>query len=170
MGRRFRGEYTFKVDAKGRVSIPAAFRRVLESGDPAYTDGLRPQFVIVYGPASQTYLECYTINETQALEDKINQLPNSPLKRRLVKEKITQSHDSEVDPDGRLVLPARLRDKIGLGKEAVFQGTLTTFRIWSAEAYERHMTEDNEDLGFDIPEGTDLLDALDMALDRQGGG
>ena len=34
MGRRFRGESHHKVDAKGRVSIPASFRRVLEAGDP----------------------------------------------------------------------------------------------------------------------------------------
>ena len=35
--RRFRGESVHKVDAKGRVSIPAAFRRVLEDGDPDWT-------------------------------------------------------------------------------------------------------------------------------------
>lgn len=170
LGRRFRGEYTFKVDAKGRVSIPAPFRRVIESGDPDYTKGLRPQFILVYGTADQTFLEGYTIEEAQALEDKINSLPNSPLKRRLIKEKITLSHDSEVDPDGRLVLPARLREKIGLGKEAVFEGTLNTFRIWSKEDYDRHMAAEDDDLGIDLPEGADLLDALDMALGQQGGG
>ncbi len=167
--RRFRGEYTFKVDAKGRVSIPAAFRRVIEAGDPDYTDGLRPQFVLVYGPSGQDYLEGYTIEEINALEDKINSLPASRLKSRLIKEKLTLSHDSEIDPDGRLVLPARLREKIGLDKEAVFEGTLNTFRIWAPDRYERHMSEDDEGLGFDIPEGTDLMEALDMALARQGG-
>ena len=34
MKRRFRGESVNKVDAKGRVSVPAAFRRALEEGDP----------------------------------------------------------------------------------------------------------------------------------------
>ena len=34
MARRFRGESVHKVDAKGHVSIPAPFRRVLEEGDP----------------------------------------------------------------------------------------------------------------------------------------
>ena len=47
--RRFRGEGHHKVDGKGRVSIPASFRRVLESGDPDWTDGLNPNLVIVYG-------------------------------------------------------------------------------------------------------------------------
>lgn len=170
MGRRFRGEYTFKVDSKGRVSIPAPFRRVIEAGDPDYTEGLRPQFVLVYGDDSQTYLEGYTIDEARALEDKINRLPNSPLKRRLIKDKITLSHDSEIDPDGRLVLPARLREKTGLDKEAVFEGTLNTFRIWAADAYAEHIGADEGDLGFGIPEGTDPLDALDMVLGQQDGG
>ena len=34
MSRRFRGESHHKVDAKGRVSIPASFRRVIEASDP----------------------------------------------------------------------------------------------------------------------------------------
>ena len=170
MGRRFRGEYTYKVDAKGRVSIPAPFRRVIEAGDPEYTEGLRPQFILVYGEDSQKFLEGFTIDEARALEDKINSLPNSPLKRRLIKEKITLSHDAEVDPDGRLVLPARLRDKIGLQGEAVFMGTLNTFRVWAPDEYTRHMAAEDDDLGVDIPEGTDPMDALDIVLGRQGGG
>ena len=46
MARRFRGEIVQKVDGKGRVSIPAAFRRVLEQGDPEWTEGLRPELVL----------------------------------------------------------------------------------------------------------------------------
>ncbi|WP_165978926.1 division/cell wall cluster transcriptional repressor MraZ [Antarcticimicrobium luteum] len=170
MSRRFRGEYTFKVDAKGRVSIPALFRRVLEAGDPDYTEGLRPQLVIVYGPPDQPFLEAYTIEEIERLEAKIERLPNSPLKRRLVRDITSRSHHTEVDPDGRLVLPLRHRDKIGLEKEAFFVGTSGTFQIWSPDTYEAHLAEDEEgDLGFDIPEGTNPLDALDMALAAQGG-
>lgn len=170
MGRRFRGEYTFKVDAKGRVSIPAPFRRVIEAEDPDYPDGQRPQFILVYGDEAQNYLEGYTITEARLLEDKINRLPNSPLKRRLIKEKITLSHDSEIDPDGRLVLPARLREKIALQGEAVFMGTLNTFRIWAPDEYARHMADEDDNLGFDIPEGTDPMDALDIVLGQQDGG
>lgn len=164
MDQGFLGEYTYKVDAKGRVSIPSDFRHEIQVGDPNYTDGLRPKFVIVYGGDGQASLEAYTIEAIQALRARINRLPSSPLKRRLVRDKITRSHGSEIDPDGRLVLPARLREKIGLAKEAVFEGTLDTFRIWTPEAYEAHMAEDDGDLGFGIPEGTDPMDALDIAL------
>lgn len=169
MARRFRGEYTFKVDAKGRVSIPAPYRRVLEAGDPDYVEGRRPQLVIVYGEDDQEYLEGYTIEEIEKLEAKIERLPSSPLKRRLVRRITSLSIPSEIDPDGRLVLPIRQRDKIGLDKEAIFVGTSGTFRIWNPETYAAHLADEDDALGADIPEGTDPLDALDMVLARQDG-
>ncbi|MCA0871621.1 division/cell wall cluster transcriptional repressor MraZ [Seohaeicola saemankumensis] len=164
MGRRFRGEYTFKVDTKGRVSIPASFRRVLEAGDPGYTEGLRPQFVIQYGDDSQKYLEVFTMAEIEKLEDKIERLPNSPLKRELIHSITSRSHESEIDPDGRFVLPAKLRDHVGLGKEAVFAGTLNTFQIWDPEEYARRGDGKEQDAVLDLPEGINPMDAMDMVL------
>ena len=61
MARRFRGESDHKVDTKGRVSIPASFRRVIQDGDPDYTDGLAPRLIIVYGGKTRNYLEGFTI-------------------------------------------------------------------------------------------------------------
>ena len=62
MTDRFRGEGIHKVDGKGRVSIPVLFRRVLESGDPDWTEGLNPNAVIVYGgTVSYTHLTLPTI-------------------------------------------------------------------------------------------------------------
>ena len=62
MIRRFRGESLHKVDTKGRVSVPAAFRRVLEEGDPDFSGGSSPNFVIVYGGVRGICLEGYTIS------------------------------------------------------------------------------------------------------------
>ena len=90
---------------------------------PITPRGCAPQLVIVYGPPDQPYLEAYTITEIEKLEAKIERLPNSPLKRKLVRDITSRSHHTEVDPDGRLVLPLRHRDKIGLEKEAFFVGT-----------------------------------------------
>ena len=61
MARMFRGESVHKVDTKGRVSIPAGFRRVLEDSDPRWTKDRNPDLVIVYGDHRQNYLECYTM-------------------------------------------------------------------------------------------------------------
>ena len=149
------------------MSIPSLFRHVLQAGDPNFTEGLRPQFVIVYGQEANC-LEVYTMTEIEKLEAKIEKLPSSGLKRKLVRRFTSLSHHTEVDPDGRLVLPQRLRERIGLEKEAVFVGTSGTFQIWSPAEYEAHLDEEDDDLGFDIPEGTDPLDALDMVLAAKG--
>ena len=73
--RRFRGEGLNKVDIKGRVSIPALFRRVIEVCDPAWTDGLQPELVIVYGDSRKNFLECYTIDAIDEVDQKISDLP-----------------------------------------------------------------------------------------------
>ena len=58
----FTGTYTLKVDAKGRMSIPADFRRVLEGGDPDWTAGLFPRMYLLYGDHLVNKLHAYTVN------------------------------------------------------------------------------------------------------------
>jgi len=151
------------------VSIPASYRRVIEANDPDYVEGRRPQLVIVYGGASQPYLEGYTVEEIEKLEAKIERLPSSRLKRKLVRRVTSQSTPSEIDPDGRLVLPIKLREKIGLEGEAIFVGTSGTFQIWNPEDHADYLADDEDVLDDDIPAGTDPLDALDMVLARLEG-
>jgi len=137
VARRFRGESHHKVDAKGRVSIPALFRRVLEAGDPDWKKGLRPQLVIVYGGDTQKHLECYTIDAIDEVDAEIADMPRGSPERRILEHLFHgQSHPTEVDGDGRLVLPQKLREKIGLEGEAFFIGSGDTFKIWKPETYE----------------------------------
>ena len=69
MIRRFRGESLHKVDAKGRVSVPAPFRRVLEEGDPDFSIGSNPNFVIVYGGVRGNCLEGYTLSSISKIDN-----------------------------------------------------------------------------------------------------
>ncbi len=137
MGRRFRGESHHKVDTKGRVSIPASFRRVIEAADPSWSPGEAPELVIVYGDQRRSYLECYTIQAIDEVDDKIDALPRGSMERKLLQRLFHgQSFPTSVDETGRLVLPAKLRQKIGLDKEAFFFATGDTFQIWNPETYE----------------------------------
>ncbi|SEW09879.1 MraZ protein [Aliiroseovarius sediminilitoris] len=137
MARRFRGESHHKVDAKGRVSIPALFRRVLEAGDPDWTEGLNPNLVIVYGDKRRNFLECYTIEAIDDVDRQIADLPRGSVERRALERMFNgQSLPTTVDETGRLVLPAKLRAKIGLENEAFFIATGDTFQIWKPETYE----------------------------------
>lgn len=166
MARVFRGNDRYKVDAKGRVSIPASFRRVLEAGDPDWTDGLRPQFVIVFGDHRRKYLECYTMNAIDEVDRKIAAKPRGSVERELLELLYHgQSHNAEVDTDGRIVLPQKLREKIGLGDWAHFVGMGDTFRIWKPETF------DAEGLGRttarldSLPEDFNVASLLDGSLE-----
>ena len=68
MARRFRGESVHKVDSKGRVSVPAPFRRVLEEGDPDWTPGANPNLVLVYGRMGRNCLEGYSMKSMEEVE------------------------------------------------------------------------------------------------------
>lgn len=160
---RFRGESRHKVDGKGRVSIPASFRRVLEAGDPDWTEGLCPNFVIVYGDHRRNYLECFTIDEMERVEEKIARMPRASQKRKLLERLYsTQSMTSSVDDTGRIVLPAKLRDKIGIQTEAYFASNLDTFQIWEPGTFEAEELSKMEEELDDLPEGFDPAMFLDQ--------
>lgn len=137
MAGMFIGEYTFKVDGKGRVSIPALFRRELEDGDPAASTTGRPRMVIVYGADGQKMLRVYSHAGFQDLASAINARPRSDPRRAILQRLVlNKAHPTEIDPDGRLVLPAFLRDRLGLGAEAYFAGMGETFEIWNPETFQ----------------------------------
>lgn len=137
VAQRFRGESVHKVDGKGRVSIPALFRRVLEAGDPDFTEGLTPNLVIVYGGAKQKYLEVYTQEAIAEVDALIGRMPRGSKERRYMEHMFNgQSLPTSTDDTGRLVLSQKLRDKVGIGSEAYFKAAGDTFQIWAADAYE----------------------------------
>ncbi|WP_146587506.1 division/cell wall cluster transcriptional repressor MraZ [Puniceibacterium confluentis] len=164
MGRRFRGESQHKVDGKGRVSIPASFRRVLEASDPNWSEGANPEVVIVYGDHRRKYLECYTMQAIDEVDDKIDALPRGSMERQLLQRMFHgQSHPTNVDETGRLVLPAKLRQKIGLEGEAFFIASGDTFQIWNPETYETEEVAKTEAFLDDLPDDFDPLSFLDGA-------
>ena len=163
MAQRFRGEGVHKVDSKGRVSIPALFRRVLEASDPDWTDGLNPNVVIVYGGKSQNYLEAYTQKAIEEVDDKIARLPRGSKPRRALEHLFNaQSLPTQTDDTGRLVLPAKLREKIGITNEAKFVAMGDTFQIWAPDAFDDR-NSDIEDWLEEQGEDFDPLELLEMA-------
>jgi MraZ protein len=144
------------------VSIPASFRRVLEAGDPDWTDGLNPNFVIVYGDHRRKYLECYTIQEMEAVEDKISAMPRGSQRRRILERLYsTQAITTNVDDTGRIVLPAKLREKIGITGEAYFASNVDTFQIWEPTAFEEEELSKTEEYLDDLPDDFDPAQLLD---------
>lgn len=162
MGRRFRGESHHKVDAKGRVSIPALFRRVLEAGDPNWQSGDTPELVIVYGDRRREFLECYTMDAIEGVDAKIDALPRGSQERKLLQRMFHgQSFPTTVDDTGRLVLPAKLRAKIDLDGEAFFIAAGDTFQIWKPETYESVELAKTEAWLDELPDDFDPMAYLD---------
>jgi len=149
MGRTFRGESHHKVDNKGRVSIPALFRRVVEAGDPGWSPGGNPELVIVYGDERRDYLECFTVEAIERVDVKISRLPRASLQRKSLQRLYSgQAHPATVDETGRLVLPKKLRDKVAITDSAFFIGNGDTFEIWNYATYEVSDLADGDD-GYD---------------------
>ena len=137
MARRFRGSETFKVDAKGRVSIPAPFRRVIEACDPDWTSGNRPNIVIVYGGPERKWLEVYTMEAIAEIDRQLDMMQRGSAHRIEIEELMYgQSYEAQVDDDGRIGLPQKLREKIGLKAEAFFVSSGTSFKIWDPATHE----------------------------------
>lgn len=139
MVRKFRGEFHQKVDGKGRVSIPASFRRVLEAGDPAWQPNADPEIIIVYGDHRRKYLECYTVDGANDMSEKISKLPVGSIERDMLETLVNgQTLSTTIDNTGRIVLPQKLRDKIGVaaGDDAYMIAKGDTFHIWKPETYE----------------------------------
>jgi MraZ protein len=164
----FRGEFGQKVDRKARVSVPSAFRSVIQAGDPDFGPGKRARFVMVYGGDTRRYLECYTMAGMRRLEARIARMKLGD-KRRIYLQKnlIRQSIEVEIDDDGRIVLPPQGRAKIGLagealddGAEAVFAGDLETFQVWNRADYDADMAGTAEMAEELLPAGEDMLALL----------
>jgi len=152
------------VDAKGRVSIPALFRRVLEASDPNWQSGSNPELVIVYGDHRRKYLECYTMEAIDEVDAKIAALPRGSKQRKALERMFSgQSFPTIVDETGRLVLPAKLRSKIGLAGEAFFIAAGDTFQIWNPETYETEERVKAEEWLDEMGDDFDPLEFLDGA-------
>lgn len=161
MVRRFRGEGTQKVDAKGRVSIPANYRAVLRDGDPSWSEGKLPEFIIVYGDERRDFLECFTMDAANEVDERIARMPRGSRQRRALERLFNgQSLTATVDDTGRIVLPAKLREKINIVGEAYFIAMGDTFQIWTPEGFDASEGP-VDDLLNSMPQGTDIWTLLD---------
>lgn len=146
------------MDAKGRVSVPVQFRRAMEEG----LEGRRPEIHIIYGDPRRKYLECYTPESFAEIEAKIDAMPRGdPTRQMLQYHLISQSYSTEIDGDGRLILPQKCRDKARLEGEALFVATGDAFQIWNPDTFENEREAEMRDAIQALPANVDILALLD---------
>ncbi|RMF40259.1 MAG: division/cell wall cluster transcriptional repressor MraZ [Alphaproteobacteria bacterium] len=138
----FRGTYTHKVDAKGRVSVPAPFRRNIEAGDPAWNPdcGEQPRLILVLGMHENNCLDCYTQADMAALEERALASDDYDVRESFTEHVVANSIELRLDDNGRILLSPALRRALGIEGEAVFVGKLDRFEIWAPAAREAHLS------------------------------
>lgn len=131
----FIGEYSHTIDTKGRLSMPARFREILGESFIA-TKGLDQSLFV------------YPMDEWRILEDKLKQLPlTNQNARAFVRFFFSGATECELDPQGRIRIPANLRDHAQLEKEIVIIGAGTRVEIWSQNVWSSYI--DDENLSYD---------------------
>ena len=131
----FIGEYNHTIDAKGRLIIPSRFREVL--GD---------EFVVTKGMDGCLFV--FDNPEWQAFEEKLHKLPMIDKgARQFTRFFLAGAASVEVDKQGRILLPAVLREFAGITKDAVLVGVGSRVEIWSKDRWEGTVTyQDMEEI------------------------
>lgn len=123
----FRGHSHLALDGKGRLAVPARYRDLLLAQCAGH-------LIVTLDPSACLLL--YPFPEWEPIERKLNALPSfNPVSRQMQRVLVGSATDVELDSAGRILLPAHLRERIGLDKEAVLVGQGNKFEIWSAEAW-----------------------------------
>lgn len=138
MLKYFTGSATHRVDAKGRVSLPAEFRKVLEGLDSTHVFIL-PQ---MNHPDAHTG---FSQTGYQALVDQLEEQDLSWEEREAMALRyVTNARQIPVDEAGRIVLSKDLRELIGVGDEVRFVGHMSDFQLWEPsrrDAFEASIRE-----------------------------
>lgn len=125
----FRGVNAVNLDAKGRMSIPTRYRPELEFA--------KNQLVVTIDTEDACLL-LYPLPEWELLENKIEGLPSfNKAVRRVQRLLIGHATELELDSNGRILLPALLRDYAKLEKEIILVGQGRKFEIWSDTLWEK---------------------------------
>ncbi|MBE5874918.1 MAG: division/cell wall cluster transcriptional repressor MraZ [Lachnospiraceae bacterium] len=129
----FMSEYNHTVDAKGRLIIPSKFRDVLGE-----------EFVVSKGMDGCLFV--YANDDWNAFEQKLTSLPLiNKEARQFARFFLAGAAQVELDKQGRILLPANLREFAGLDKDVVLVGVGSRIEIWSKEKWDNVAGDEDMD-------------------------
>ena len=126
------GQYQHTIDAKGRLFIPAKLR-----------EELGEHFTVTKG--LDGCLSVYPEAEWKRLEDKIRTLGNGEKARRVKRYYFANAFDAQLDAQGRILIPAKLREYAGLDHDVTIIGSRSFAEIWNTEAWNANQETSDED-------------------------
>ena len=135
MASMFYGMFEHQLDDKKRIRIPAKFRKALvgEDGDKSYSFARGMVDGCVYVLPEE---------ELQAIMEKLSEekMGEASLATMLFYGSV---YEAEEDPQGRVVLPAKLKAAAGIEKDIVTVGRGKRIEIWAADVYEKICADAN---------------------------
>lgn len=114
------GQFSHNIDAKGRLFIPVSLRKELGQ-----------TFHVTVG--QDRCLSVYSDESWAAFMARLKELSYNEVKK--LRALFAYAADCEPDSQGRILIPAKLREYAGLTKEVVVVGSFDRAEIWSAERW-----------------------------------
>jgi MraZ protein len=143
----FRGNHPTRVDEKGRLKVPAEFKRVIDEkyGSQFYITSLD-------GKVAQVY----PFEEWERIEQKLAALSTfNPTKKKFLDRVNYYGQVIEMDGQGRLLIPSLLRDSAQIKGEVAVMGNLTFLEVRNLEVLRKQVEEEKF-----TPEDESTLDKL----------
>ncbi len=129
-----RGNYTARVDAKGRLKVPTVFRRLMHEahGAEVYVTSLTGEHVRIYPLA-----------EWENIEQRLALLPTmDPARRRFLDRTNYFGQQTAMDSQGRVLIHPLLRKSAGVMGDVAVLGYLTYLEVWELERFQQRLLSD----------------------------
>ncbi len=150
----FRGVNAVKVDAKGRLAVPARYRAALQAQVSASS-------MVITIDTEDPCLLLYPMSVWEDIEAKIEALPSfNKVTRRIKRLLIGHATEVELDGQGRILVPPLLREHATLTQKAMLVGQGKKFEIWGESVWSSQREawlKDAQEEGNVLPDDFDHL-------------
>ena len=125
----FIGEYSYSLDSKGRINMPAKFRQALSKDN-------KSTFVITRGMDACIWV--YSLNQWLEIEKSLRSLSSlSKIHRTFVRNTARYATPSTYDKQGRITIPPSLINYANLYKDVLIIGMVNKMEIWNTKNLEK---------------------------------
>ncbi len=132
----FKGSYSYSVDSKGRINIPAKLRKYVS---PEAND----TFVVTRGFEKCLFL--YPLDEWNTLEGSIRSLSPSNSQHRFITRTLLQyATETQLDGQSRIMIPKELLQFAGIEDQVLIVGVLERIEVWNPKEYEVYMSSQTD--------------------------
>jgi MraZ protein len=124
----FSGKYYYTVDPKGRIIIPAPFREII-------TSNYSTKLYVTNAPFERC-LSIYPVEEWNKLQEQVRTKPRSDEAIRFFMRRVIASAvEVEMDKQGRILIPAALREDANINGDVVIAGQVEKIELWDRDEW-----------------------------------